>query len=132
MCGFTNQYLKKVEAFAVNATLLNLWITICIERFKLLSFVIKIFDEIAKTNKIIPKPQTIKKVPSKGKREVKQPKFKYPALQVFYNGFEHVNPHIRGSEYVIIKKGLKVGGGFKTILLNSNNLSEFLGCLADL
>ena len=71
---------------------------------------------------MIPKPQAIIKALSKGKREVKQPKFKYSALQVFYNGFGHVNSHIEGSEYVIIKKGLEVGGGFETIPLGSNNL----------
>ena len=49
---------------------------------------------------------------------------------MFYNGFGCVNPHIGGSEYVIIKKGLEVGGGFETIPLGSNNLSEFSGCLA--
>ena len=132
VCGFTNQYLKKVEASAVSAALLNLWITVCAEGSKFPSFVVKIFDEIAKINKMIPKPQTIRKAPSKGKREVKQLKFKYPALQVFYNGFEHVDPHIGGSGYVIIKEGLEVGGGFETISLSSNNLGEFLGCLAGL
>ena len=132
VCGFTNQYLKKVEAFAVSATLLSLWITVCVKGSKFSSFAVKIFDEIAKTNKMIPKPQTIRKAPSKGKREVKQPKFKYPALQVFYDGFGHVDPHIGRSGYVIIKKGLKVGGGFETIPLSSNNLGEFSGCLAGL
>ena len=70
---------------------------------------------------------------------MKQPKFKYPALQVFYNGFGHVynssghvDPHIGGSGYMIIKEGLEVGGGFETIPLDSNNLGEFLGCLAGL
>ena len=33
---------------------------------------------------------------------------------------------------MIIKKGLEVGGGFETIPLDSNNLDEFLGCLASL
>ena len=61
---------------------------------------------------MIPK-QTIRKAPPKGKREVKQPKFKYSALQVFYDGSGCVDPHIRGSGYVIIKEGLEVGGGFK-------------------
>ena len=132
VCGFTNQYLKKAEASAVSAALLSLWITVCVEGFKFPSFAVKIFDEIAKTNKIISKPQTIRKAPPKGKREVKQPKFKYPTLQVFYDGSRHVNSHIGGFEYVIIKEGLKVGGGFETIPLGSNNLSEFLGCLARL
>ena len=76
--------------------------------------------------------QTIRKASPKGKRKVKQPKFKYPALQVFYDGSGHVDPHIRGSGYVIIKEGLEVGGGFETIPLGSNNLGEFLGCLAGL
>ena len=132
MCGFTNQYLKKAEASAVSAALLSLWITVCAEGSKSPSFAVKIFDEIAKTNKIIPKPQTIRKALPKGKREVKQPKFKYPALQVFYDGSGHINLHIRGSGYVIIKEGLKVGGGFETIPLDSNNLGEFSGCLAGL
>ena len=70
--------------------------------------------------------------PPKGKREVKQPKFKYPALQVFYDGSGRVDPHIGGAGYVIIKEGLKVGGGFETIPLGSNNLGEFSGCLAGL
>ena len=131
VCGFTNQYLKKAEASAVSAALLSLWITICAEGLKSLSFVVKIFDEIAKTNKMISK-QTIRKAPPKGKREVKQPKFKYPALQMFYNGSGHINPHIRESGYVIIKEGLEVGGGFETIPLGSNNLGEFLECLASL
>ena len=65
-------------------------------------------------------------------REVKQPKFKYPTLQMFYNNFGHVNPYIKGSKYVIIKEGLEVGGGFETIPLGLNNLSEFSGCLAGL
>ena len=90
-------------------------VLLCAEGSKSSSFAVKIFDEIAKTNKMIPKPQTIRKAPPKGKREVKQPKFKYPALQVFYDGSGHVNPHIGGSEYVIIKEGLEVGGGFETI-----------------
>ena len=81
---------------------------------------------------MIPKPQTIRKASSKGKREVKQPKFKYPALQVFYDGSGHVDPHIGGSGYMIIKEGLEVGSGFETIPLNSNNLGEFSGCLAGL
>ena len=132
MCEFTNQYLKKAEAFAVSVTLLSLWITVCAEGSKFPSFAIKIFNEIAETNKIIPKPQTIRKAPPKGKREVKQPKFKYPVLQVFYDSSRCVNPHIRGFGYVIIKEDLKVEGGFETIPLSSNNLSEFLGCLADL
>ena len=102
------------------------------ERSKFPSFAIKIFDEIAKTNKMIPKPQTIRKAPSKDKREVKQPKFKYPALQVFYDGSGCVDPHIGGSGYMIIKEGLEVGGGFETISLGSNNLGEFSGCLAGL
>ena len=54
MCEFTNQYLKKAEASAVSAALLNLWITVCAEELKSPSFVVKIFDEIAKTNKMIP------------------------------------------------------------------------------
>ena len=132
MCGFTNQYLKKTEAFAVSATLLNLWITICVEGSKFPSFAVKIFNEIAKTNKIILKPQTIRKAPPKGKREVKQPKFKYSILQVFYNGFGCVDSHIRGSGYVIIKEGLEVRGEFEIISLNSNDLDEFLRCLAGL
>ena len=132
MCKFMNQYLKNSEASAVSAALLSLWITVCAERSKSPSFAVKIFDEIAKINKMTPKPQTIRKAPPKGKREVKQPKFKYSALQVFYNGSGHVNPHIGGSGYVIIKKGLEVGGGFETIPLDSNNLGEFLGCLAGL
>ena len=132
VCGFTNQYLKKAEASAVSAALLSLWITVCAEESKFPSFVVKIFDEIAKTNKMIPKPQTIRKAPSKGKRKVKQPKFKYSTLQVFYNGFGCVDPHIGGSEYVIIKEDLEVGGGFETIPLGSNNLGEFSGCLAGL
>ena len=131
VCGFMNQYLKKAEASAVSAALLNLWITVCAEGSKSPSFAVKIFDEIAKTNKMIPK-QTRRKAPPKGKREVKQPKFKYPVLQVFYDGSGHVDPYIRGSGYVIIKEGLEVGGGFETILLDSNNLGEFLGCLAGL
>ena len=105
VCEFTNQYLKKAEASAVSATLLSLWITVCAEGSKSSSFAIKIFDEIAKTNKIIPEPQTIRKAPPKGKREVKQPKFKYPALQMFYDGFGHVDPHIGGFGYMIIKEG---------------------------
>ena len=121
VCGFTNQYLKKAEASAVSAALLNLWITVCVEKSKFPSSVVKIFDEIAKINKMIPK-QIIRKAPPKGKREVKQPKFKYFALQVFYDSFGHVDPHIVGSGYVIIKKGLEVGSGFETIPLNSNNL----------
>ena len=52
--------------------------------------------------------------------------------QKFYDGSRHINPHIRGSKYVIIKKGLEVEGGFETIPLSSNNLGEFLGCLAGL
>ena len=120
VCGFTNQYLKKAEASAVSAALLSLWITVCAEELKSPSFAVKIFDEIAKTNKMIPN-QTIRKAPPKGKREVKQPKFKYPALQVFYDGSGCVDPHIRGSGYVIIKEGLEVGGGFETIPLGSNN-----------
>ena len=131
VCGFTNQYLKKVEVFAVNTALLSLWITGCVEGLKFSSFAVKIFDEIAKINKMIPK-QTIRKAPSKGKREVKQLKFKYLILQIFYDGSRHVNPHIGRSGYVIIKEGLKVGGGFKTIPLGSNNLGEFLECLASL
>ena len=115
----------------MSAALLSLWITVCVEGSKFPSFAVKIFDEIAKTNKMISK-QTIRKAPPKGKREVKQSKFKYPALQVFYNGFGHVDSHIGGSEYVIIKEGLEVGGGFETIPLGSNNLSEFSGCLAGL
>ena len=63
---------------------------------------------------------------------MKQPKFKYSTLQVFYNGSGHVNSHIGGSGYVIIKKDLEVGGRFETILLDSNNLDEFSGCLAGL
>ena len=63
---------------------------------------------------------------------MKQPKFKYPALQVFYNSSRHVDPHIGGSGYVIIKEGLEVEGGFETIPLDSNNLGEFLSCLAGL
>ena len=131
VCGFTNQYLKKAETSAVNAALLSLWITVCVEGSKSPSFAVKIFDEIAKINKMIPK-QTIRKASPKGKREVKQPKFKYPALQMFYDGSECVDPHIRGSGYVIIKEGLEVGGGFETISLGSNNLGEFLKCLAGL
>ena len=34
VCEFTNQYLKKAEASAVNAALLSLWITICAEGSK--------------------------------------------------------------------------------------------------
>ena len=109
----------------VEVIFLILWITVCAEGLKSPSFAVKIFDEIAKTNKMIPK-QTIRKAPPKGKREVKQPKFKYPALQVFYDGSGHVDPHIGGAGYVIIKEGLEVGGGFETILLGSNNLGEFL------
>ena len=131
VCGFTNQYLKKAEASAVSAALLSLWITVCAEGSKSPSFAVKIFDEIAKTNKMIPK-QTVRKAPPKGKREVKQPKFKYPALQVFYDGSGRVDPHIGGAGYVIIKEGLEVGGGFETIPLGSNNLGEFSGCLAGL
>ena len=112
--------------------LLNLWITICTKRSKFSSFVVKIFDEIAKTNKIIPKLQTIRKVPLKGKKKVKQPKFKYSVLQIFYNGFRYINFHIRVSEYIIIKKSLKVEDRFKIILLNLNNLKKFFGCLVDL
>ena len=56
MCGFTNQYLKKAEAFAVSAALLSLWVTVCVEESKFPSFAVKIFNEIAKTNKMIPKP----------------------------------------------------------------------------
>ena len=63
---------------------------------------------------------------------MKQPKFKYPALQVFYNSSGHVDPYIRGSGYVIIKEGLKVEGRFETIPLGSNNLGEFLRCLTGL
>ena len=63
---------------------------------------------------------------------MKQLKFKYPALQVFYDGSGHVDPHIRRSGYVIIKEGLEVGDGFETIPLGSNNLGEFSGCLAGL
>ena len=63
---------------------------------------------------------------------MKQPKFKYPALQVFYDGFRQIDPHIGGSGYVIIKEGLEVGDGFETIPLGSNNLNEFLKCLAGL
>ena len=125
------QTRKKAEASAVSATLLSLWITVCAEGSKSPSFAVKIFDEIVKTNKMIPK-QTIRKTPSKGKRKVKQPKFKYPALQVFYNDSRYINPSIRGSGYVIIKEGLKVGGGFETIPLGSNNLGEFSRCLAGL
>ena len=51
---------------------------------------------------------------------------------MFYNSSGHVDPHIRGSGYVIIKKGLEVGGEFETIPLSSNNLGEFLRCLAGL
>ena len=47
---------------------------------------------------------------------------------MFYNGSGCVDPYIKGSEYVIIKEGLEVGGGFETISLDSNNLSEFLKC----
>ena len=43
VCGFMNQYLKKAEASAVSATLLNLWITVCVEGSKSSSFAIKIF-----------------------------------------------------------------------------------------
>ena len=75
---------------------------------------------------------SIRKAPLKDKREVKQPKFKYPALQVFYDGSGHIDPHIRRSGYIIIKEGLEVGGGFETIPLGSNNLGEFSGCLAGL
>ena len=63
---------------------------------------------------------------------MKQPKFKYSVLQVFYNGSRHVNSYIGGSGYVIIKEGLEVGGGFETIPLGSNNLCEFSRCLASL
>ena len=132
VCGFTNQYLKKAKASAVSAALLSLWITICVEKLKSPSFVVKIFNKIAKTNKMITKPQTIRKAPPKGKREVKQPKFKYSALQVFYDSSGHVNSHIKGSGYMIIKEGLEVGEGFETIPLSSNNLSEFLECLVGL
>ena len=51
---------------------------------------------------------------------------------MFYDGSKHINSHIRRSEYVIIKEGLKVEGGFETIPLNSNNLNEFLRCLTSL
>ena len=51
---------------------------------------------------------------------------------MFYDGSGHVNFYIKGSGYVIIKEGLKAGGEFKTIPLSSNNLGEFLRCLADL
>ena len=90
------------------------------------------FDEIAKSNKMIPKPQLLRKAFSNEKREVKQPKFKYPALQVFYDGSGYVDPHIGGSGYVVFKDGIEVGGGFETIPLGSNNLREFSGCLAEL
>ena len=126
-----NQYLKKTKASAVSAALLSLWITVCAERSKFPSFAVKIFDEIAKTNKMISK-QMIRKALPKGKREVKQLKFKYSALQVFYDGFEHINSHIGGSGYVIIKEDLEVGGEFETIPLSSNNLGEFSRCLAGL
>ena len=75
-----NQYLKKAEATTVSTVLLSLWIIVCAERSKSSSFVVKIFNEITKSNKMIPKPQTIRKAPPKGKREVKQLKFKYSAL----------------------------------------------------
>ena len=48
------------------------------------------------------------------------------------NDSAEIDPHIRGSGYVIIKEGLEVGGGFETIPLGSNNLGEFSGCLAGL
>ena len=44
VCEFTNQYLKKAEASAVSAALLNLWITVCVEGFKSPSFVIKMLE----------------------------------------------------------------------------------------
>ena len=81
---------------------------------------------------MIPKPQILRKAPLKGKRNVKQLKFKYSALQMFYNSFGYVDPHIGGFEYMIIKKDVEVRGRFKTILLNSNNLKEFSKCLTDL
>ena len=56
---------------------------------------------------------------------MKQLKFKYSTLQVFYDSFKYVNFCIGEFECVIIKKDLKVGGRFKTIPLNSNNLNEF-------
>ena len=68
VCGFTNQYLKKAEASAVSAALLSLWITVCAEGSKFPSFAVKIFDEIAKTNKMISK-QIIRKAPPKVKEK---------------------------------------------------------------
>ena len=65
MCGFTNQYLKKAEASAVSAALLSLWITVCAEGSKSPSFAVKIFDEIAKTNKMIPQTNYKKGSPPK-------------------------------------------------------------------
>ena len=63
---------------------------------------------------------------------MKQPKFKYPILQVFYDGSGPVDPHIGRSGYVIFKEGIEVGGGFETIPLGLNNLGEFFRCLAGL
>ena len=63
----------------------------------------------------------------KGTKEKKS--FKFKGFQVFYDGSSHTNPHLGSAGFAVFREGKEICGGFETIPLGSNNISEFTGCL---
>ena len=48
---------------------------------------------------------------------------------MFYDGSSHTDPHLKDVGFAVFREGKKICGGFETIPLGSNNISEFTGCL---
>ena len=132
MCGFMNQYLKKAEASAVSAALLSLWITVCVEGSKSPSFAnLQTF-----LNNHIPRfPNVGIYMP---RAIIKHLQGRVLELWLFHFSFtfgESLPNNLRfGDHLVCLSNFIKNfnRGGFETIPLDSNNLGEFLGCLAGL
>ena len=114
----------------MSATLLALWLTVCVEGSQSAEYAINIFHKILKKNKLLPKPPCKDLTSAKKKREIG--KFKFKGLQVFYDGSGHTDPHLGGAGYAIFRDGKEILVGVETIPFGTNNVGEFKGCLLGL
>ena len=107
----------------MNAVLLALWLTVCVEGSQFAEYAIDIFHKILKKNKLLLKPLCKDPTSAKKKREIE--KFKFKGLQVFYDGSGHTDPHLGGAGYAIFKDRKEILIGAETISFGTNNVGEF-------
>ena len=130
VCGLTAQYCSNLFTSRVSIALLALWITVYAEGSQSAEYTIDIFHKILKKNKLLPKPPCKDPTSTKKKREIE--KFKFKSLQVFYNGSSCTDPHLGGAGYAIFRDKKEILTSAETISFNTNNVSEFKGCLLGL